>query len=217
MSLKTTEKRALGLLIRYAVYIILLLCLYLSVTYVILPKDWSFAENGIIEWMQFAMLSLLFVALVVYALIFARMRKIMLLLMSCSILALGREMDKILDNCVHVFGWQVVFFLVVPLVLLQLRNVQELRRQILKFVTSPAMAIFLMGIIIIIPLAQCIGDAKYLRATMGGEYIRAYKTLFEESMELYGYVILLCGAFETMLFSRQFQKDEKVISADSKP
>ena len=208
MSLKTTEKRALGLLIRYAFYIILLLCLYLSVTYVILPKDWSFAENGIIEWMQFAMLSLLFVALVVYALIFARMRKIMLLLMSCSILALAREMDKILDNCVPVFGWQVVFFLVVPLVLLQLRNVQELRRQILKFVTSPAMAIFLMGIIIIIPLAQCIGDADYLRAAMGDDYIRKYKTLIEESLELYGYLILLCGAFETMLFARQLEKDE---------
>jgi len=211
LSLDTTEKRALWLLIRYAVYIALLFLLYLSLVYVILPKKWAFAENGIIECIQLGLLILLFAALGINALIFARARKLLLLLMSCSIVAIAREMDKILDNCIPVLGWQIVFLLVVPLILMQLRNRQELRKQILKFITSQAMAIFLMGIIIIIPLAQCIGDVNYLRAAMSGEYIREYKTLFEESMELYGYVILLCGAFETMLFARQFQKDEKVI------
>lgn len=209
LSLETTEKRALGLLTRCAAYIVLLFLLYLSLTYVILPKKWAFSENGIIEWIQFALLILLFITLTVNALIFARTRKIMLLLISCSILALAREMDKILDSCIPVFGWQAVFLLIVPLILMQFRNGQELRKQLLKFVTSPAMAIFLMGIVIIIPLAQCIGDGDYLRAAMGGEYIRRYKTLLEESLELYGYVILLCGAFETMLFARQFQKDER--------
>ncbi|NLG14289.1 MAG: hypothetical protein GX561_08810 [Lentisphaerae bacterium] len=217
LSLDTTEKRALWQLGRYAVYILLLFLLYLSLVYVILPKNWAFSENGIIECIQLALLILLVAALGINALIYARTRKLSLLLMSCGILAIAREMDKILDECIPVFGWQAIFLLVVPLILMQFRNWQELRKQISKFITSQAMAIFLMGIIIIIPLAQCIGDAKYLRATMGGEYIRAYKTLFEESLELYGYVILLCGAFETMLFSRQFQKDEKVISADNKP
>jgi hypothetical protein len=214
LSLDTTEKRALWLLIRYAVYIVLLFLLYLSLVYEILPRKWAFSKNGVIECVQLALLSLLIAALGINALIFARTRKLLLLLMSCSIVALAREMNKILNKCIPVLGWQAVFLLVVPLILMQLRNGQELRKQILKFIPSHAMAIFLMGIIIVIPLAQCIGDGDYLRAVMGSKYIRAYKNLFEESMELYGYVIMLCGAFETMLFARQFQKDEKACSKD---
>ena len=163
------------------------------------------------EYMQLTLLTLLSAALGINALIFARTRKLLLLLMSFSMIAIVREVGKILDKYIPVLGWKAVFLLVAPLILMQLRNGQELRKQILKFIPSHAMAIFLMGIIVVIPLAQCIGDGDYLRAVMGSEYIRAYKNLFEESMELYGYVILLCGAFETMLFSWQFHKEEMMI------
>ena len=68
------------------------------------------------------------------------------------------------------------------------------------------MGFFLTAIIVIIPLAQCIGDGEYLRAAMEEGYIRKYKTLFEESLELYGYLLLLCGAFESTLWAWQNQK-----------
>ncbi|NLF60492.1 MAG: hypothetical protein GX574_05010 [Lentisphaerae bacterium] len=213
LSLDTTEKRALWLLLRYAVYILLLFLLYLALVYVILPQKWPFSRNRLMEYMQLTLLTLLSAALGINALIFARTRKLLLLLMSFSMIAIVREVGKILDKYIPVLGWKAVFLLVAPLILIlmQLRNGQKLRKQISKFIPSQAMAIFLMGIIIIIPLAQCIGDASYLRTAIGGEYIHAYETLFEESMELYGYVILLCGAFETMLFSWQFHKEEMMI------
>jgi len=207
--MENTEKRILGLLVRYAVYVILLFFQYLLLTYVILPENWSFSENGIIECIQLALLFLLCIALAVNSLIFVHVRKVLLLLLSCSVLALARELDKILDKCIPFFGWQAVFLLLVPVILLQFRNWRELRRQLVQFIPCPAMGIFLTAIIVIIPLAQCLGDGDYLRAAMGDDYIRKYKTLFEESMELYGYLLLLCGALETTLFARQCCKDEK--------
>ncbi|MGI6353861.1 MAG: hypothetical protein GX937_06155 [Lentisphaerae bacterium] len=211
LSLDTTEKRALWLLLRYAVYIALLFLLYLALVYGILPQKWPLSRNRLMEYMQLTLLTLLSATLGINALIFARTRKLLLLLMSCSMIAIAREVSKILDKYIPVLGWKAVFLLVAPLILMQLRNGQKLRKQISKFITSHAMAIFMMGIIIIIPLAQCIGDANYLRTAIGGEKIHVYETLFEESMELYGYVILLCGAFETMLFSWQFHKEEMMI------
>ncbi len=204
--METSEKSAFSLLVRYVAYVVLLFIQYLLLTYVVLPKNWSFGENGIIEWLQVAFLILLFITLGGASLIYSQMRKVLLLLMSCSMLAIARELDKILDIYIPVLGWKIIFLLVVPLILLQFRNGSDLRRQLLKFATSPAMGIFLTAIIVILPLAQCIGDRSYLRVAMGDDYVGKYKVIFEESMELYGYLLLLCGAVETILFARQHQK-----------
>lgn len=212
--MEVSEKRVLWLLGRYAVYMLLLLVLYLTLTYVILQDKWLFSENGFIEWLQFAFLTLLFIVLTSSSVVFSKLRELLLLPASCSILAMAREQDKTLDALVPFFGWQVIFFLIVPLVLYQFRNWQSLRRQLFKFATSPAMGVFLTAIVVILPLAQCIGDSDYLRAAMGEDYIRKYKTMFEESMELYGYLILLCGAVETVLFARQYQASESAAASE---
>lgn len=210
--MEVSEKRVLCLLGRCATYMLLLFVAYLLLTYVILQKEWMFSENGPIEWTQFALLTLLFAILATNAAVFDKARELFLLLVSCAMLALAREQDKTLDKLIPIFGWRVIFFLAVPLVLLQFRNWHSLRRQLLAFATSPAMGVFLAAIMVIILLAQCIGDSDYLRAAMGDGYMRSYKTMFEESMELYGYLILLCGAFETILFAKQYQASKNMTS-----
>ena len=146
LSLDTTEKRALWLLLRYAVYILLLFLLYLALVYVILPQKWPFSRNRLMEYMQLTLLTLLSAALGINALIFARTRKLLLLLMSFSMIAIVREVGKILDKYIPVLA-EGSFLLVAPLILIlmQLRDGQKLENKFRIYPFS-SMAIFPMGI-----------------------------------------------------------------------
>lgn len=72
------------------------------------------------------------------------------------------------------------------------------------------MAVFWVAIVVIIPLAQCLGDAGFLKAATGGEYMRMYKNLFEESLELYGYLLLFCGSIESIVFALSYRRHANI-------
>lgn len=212
--MRDAEKRTLWLLCRYLLYAVLLFVMYLCLSYWILPQTWPFSANGIIESVQFFLLVLVMDIFILNALIFAECREIQLLLLCCVLIAMAREFATILDKCIPLLGWQAIFLITLPIIFLQFRKWSKLCRQLPKFIASPAMGIFWTALIVIIPLAQCIGDVVYLQAAMQDTYIYNYENLFEESMELYGYLILLCAAFETTLFAKQ-QSAERLLSTGS--
>lgn len=187
---------------RYGVYLALMFGLYFLLAFVLLPKSWSFGENGLIEWMQFGFLATLGASLVGMLCLYPAMRRVLALLLCCALIAMFRELDNIMDAGVPFFGWQVIFFLTVPLCLWQFREPRRLYRELMVFIPSPAMTLYLAAMMVILPLAQCIGDGEFLRAALGGSYLRSYKSLIEETLELYGYLLLLCGAAETFLLAR---------------
>ena len=198
-----------SLVSRFTLYIALLLAMFLVLTYMLLPRwDWAFSENGPIEWMQFTLLTSSALIFLIAALVFTELRRIFCLLLACVLLGMSRELDKILDAALPTFGWQIIFFLFIPLVAFQfINNQQALFAQLRTFTFSPAMAVFWTAFVVIIPLAQCLGDADFLKAATGEQYMRMYKTLCEESLELYGYLLLLCGSVESIVFALNYRKN----------
>lgn len=47
--------------------------------------------------------------------------------------------------------------------------------------------------------AQTLGHGGFLEPLFGEEYIRAYKRVIEEGLELFGYYLILCGSIEAAL------------------
>lgn len=211
--MNSADKRIWAQLGRYVAYLASMFCLYFLLAFVLLPKAWSFGENGLIEWLQFGFLGTLAVSLVTVFALYPAARRVLALLLSCALVAMSRELDNIMDARVPFFGWQAIYFVAVPLCLWQLRDRRRLYRELMAFVPSSAMTLYLAAMMVILPLAQCIGDGEFLRAALGGEYIRTYKTLIEESLELYGYLLLLCGAVETFLFARNAERLRQAAAA----
>lgn len=201
----------MSLVLRFTLYIVLLLLMFLFLTYAFLPRwDWAFSENGPIEWIQFTLLTSSALIMLIAALVFTELRRLFCLLLACTLLGMSRELDKILDAALPMFGWQIIFFLVIPLVAFQfINNRQALFAQLRAFTFSPAMAVFWAAFMVILPLAQCLGDADFLRAAAGDQYIRVYKTLYEESLELYGYLLLFCGSVESIVFALNYHRNVK--------
>ena len=196
------EKSTYFLLFRLGLYGFCIFLLHLLLAFYLLPKGWSFSENAHIEWLQFSLVSTAAIILLVGAIVFPVQRRTLFLLFTCAFIACARELDKSLDELIPVIGWQAIFFIAVLIALWQLKNFKETKAQLMKFFVSPAMAVCWTAIVIIIALAQCIGDKSYLQAALGSEYTRNSKKIIEESLELYGYLILLCGSIETLFFAR---------------
>jgi hypothetical protein len=76
------------------------------------------------------------------------------------------------------------------------------------------MAVFWVAFLVIILLAQCLGDADFLKAAIGDKYVRMYKNLYEESLELYGYLLLLCGSVESIVFALNYRRNVKIPAED---
>lgn len=210
--MKHSDTRILSLGLRFTLYIALQFVMFFWLTYAFLPRwDWAFSENGPIEWMQFALLASSALTMLIAVLVFAELRRLFCLLLACTLLAMARELDKILDAVLPIFGWQIIFFLVIPLIAFQfIGNRQALFAQLRAFTFSPAMAVFWVAIVVIIPLAQCLGDAGFLKAATGGEYMHMYKNLFEESLELYGYLLLFCGSIESIVFALSYRRHANI-------
>jgi len=56
------------------------------------------------------------------------------------------------------------------------------------------------GFIVAVPLAQLVGHGPFFRLFMDEEHVRNIKRVFEESGEFCGYLILLFGTIESILY-----------------
>jgi hypothetical protein len=59
------------------------------------------------------------------------------------------------------------------------------------------------ALIIIIPIAQCIGHGPFVRAVLNRQDIAAIKELFEECSETMGYMLLLLSSVECAFYLRK--------------
>lgn len=59
--------------------------------------------------------------------------------------------------------------------------------------------------IVAVPIAQLLGHAAFLESLMGENYMRAYKRVIEESGELLGYLLLLEGSIESLVWMKKAQ------------
>ena len=198
--LTSDEKVACWRLMRFMGYLALLIGIMLGIWWLadVFARD-AFSEGGIVENTQSLVLS-------ASALICGwcvrkdkAYRLIFLGLMAVCLFGLLREQDAWLDKRLPVISWRIGFIFPLMTLIYGLKNLKDLRRQLVTFVSMPAFSVLFAAFVMIIPLAQCLGHRPLIFKIMGfydkglGSGLRR---MIEESVELLGYTLILLSVVE---------------------
>ena len=195
---------ALAVGIRQMVYMVAYVCVMLLQH--IAANHWhedTYAENGLVENMQFAFLVAACVVFLSHALILKGDRTIQFVLSGLCALGACREMDRVLDALIPVLSWKVgILFVIVPLVFALMRR-NEALECLAIFLRSRCFTMLCAAFTIVLVLAQLIGHKPYLKAVfVDMEHFGTIKEMVEESIETIGYVVILLASVESWFEGR---------------
>jgi len=112
-----------------------------------------------------------------------------------------REQDAFLDQFFFHGSWKIGVF---PLVILSLviiwRNTAVFLTATHRFSSTPAFGLLLSCLLTTYVFSRLLGRKIFWMAVMGENYLRDVKNAAEETMELYGYLLLLIASIEYLLF-----------------
>lgn len=195
------HKLALQTLSRFSLYTLGMLAGLASLPHLLEPGDFIlFSENGPVEWLQFALMGQ---AAFIFGLGAWReppMRYLFVEFAAVSAIAAIREMDGFFDR-IPVIRWEIpALGLLIFAVWYGWRHRIALGPQVDYFVRTAPFGVLWAGFVVIALIAQLVGNGHFLELVMGDDYHRDYKRVTEEITELFGYLIFLLGAVETVLF-----------------
>ncbi len=161
-----------------------------------------FAENGIMEWFQLAFLISSAALLKLASIQMQELRQGFHMLALLPITASVRELDHILDVYVFDGAWQI---LVSTLILYSFtfawRNYQALRQQILYIFSFPQTGLLVSGFITVMVFSRLLGQQLFWQSVLQDDYLRLVGRVVEEGCELFGYLLLLFGCIEFVIFA----------------
>ncbi|MBQ4472043.1 MAG: hypothetical protein II942_02205 [Alphaproteobacteria bacterium] len=166
----------------------------------------AFIEDGIIENIQMLILGLSAASFAWLTYKNKNYRAGLLGLMSLCIFALFREQDAWFDAVLPMFSWKIAFIFPTLALVNGLRNPKSFKKQVFEILTTPAFYMMFGAMVIIIPVAQCLGHKPLMMAVldMDNDHLaRILRRLVEESTELVGYVIILLSSIELSLNLRE--------------
>lgn len=196
--LKKEEKSTVLFLMRQVIYFALLtLC---SVGMWRAAKIYHSAlveEYGFIENIQVILLVLTAGIFAFWAGKYSKERVLSLFLMTLPLTAACRELDAFFDGVLPIIGWQFSLFFLLIAGIYVLLHWADFRKSFIKFLNSPAFYLMFSTMIMIIPIAQCIGHKSFIVDVIGNATdARIIRRLFEESIELEGYLLILFSSLE---------------------
>lgn len=197
MSFGAQPESTSSMLLRFLLYTAGILCFTASLPWLARIGDAApFKENGIIEWLQFALL-------VAVSLLFARKTgtsdrfQYAFTILACfAAFASAREMDANLDVAVPVLGWKIAYLFVFYAGFVFYKSDGNAVRQMRECCNSSGFFLLWAGFIVAIPFAQLVGNSAFLQAIMSEDYSRDYRRIIEEIGELMGYGLILIGSIE---------------------
>jgi len=190
----------LDILRRYALYTILIVAVLLPLPSIVTAGGIAaYCEGGFIEWCQFFLLTASLIVFVAGVYIHPEARGTFAFLAILVCLALVRENDAFLDRVIPIWGWEALAaFVAVGGVLVVFRERSLFMQSMATIIAGHSFPLLWCGFVAVIPFAQLLGRAVFLKALLGIEYLRNYKTLVHESTELLGYVLIAIGAIEAL-------------------
>ena len=156
----------------------------------------TFDENSVVENIQFLLLicsSFSFLWMIEKNKDF---KAVLLLLSSCSLLASCREMDATFDDLIPVVHWKFAFLFPLVALLYAYKNREGLQQSLFKFFSMPAFDMMYITVILIVPVAQCIGHGPFVESVLGPERVGDIKEFYEEAMEVVGYFLIFLSSVE---------------------
>jgi hypothetical protein len=162
----------------------------------------TFAENNIVENIQLGLLLSATFCFAVQAAYNEEYAALLWLLASFCGLASFRELDSFIEHYMDCLSWKLGF--IFPIVAFaHCVMTPTFRAELNKFLQSPAFHMMCCALIIIIPIAQCIGHGPFVRAVLNRQDITAIKELFEECSETMGYMLLLLSSVECAFYLKK--------------
>ncbi len=197
MFFSKAEKTIVYNVIRQFVYFCIILGFIFFIHYLssIYHKE-TFAENGIVEGIQLGLLISSGLIFLLQLFLRPEYAPVLWLLASCSFLASSRELDKVLDKLLPMISWRIGF--IFPLIALYMAWKYRycLKKTLVRFFTSPSFYMMCCAMVIIIPIAQCIGHRPFVVNVLGINNISEIKEMFEESCEVMGYLLIFLSSIE---------------------
>ena len=161
-------------------------------------KEKTFDENGILENFQLGELLIACAMFLVVSLRRKDFHKLGIVFASLCAFAACRELDALFDDCIPVIGWKFAFLFITAATVYAFINWKRTHDEIFSFLRSSAFPMMCFVIIIVIPVAQCIGHRSFVANVLQMDHIGSIKEFIEESIETIGYFILLCSAIELL-------------------
>ena len=160
----------------------------------------TFNENSVVETIQLLLLLSSAMAFLYCAFIEKKWREISLVLASAALFAACRELDKFFDATIPVVSWKFAYLFVFASIFYAYKNLKRYIKSSLKFFGMPSFYIMCIAVIVILPVAQCMGHRPLVSAALGTHFgrneVAAVKELFEEALEAVGYFLILLSSIE---------------------
>lgn len=200
ISLNKKEKTVLLKTFRQTLYFILVFSFIFFIHFIADKyKNRTFDEHGIVETLQLMFLVVSGWIFVSEAAFYKKYRPVLFLLASLSFLASCRELDMFFDKTVRIVGWEIGFIFPISAIVYAYMHRRTLRNTLIDFYSSPAFYMMCCAMIIIFPIAQCIGHGPFVTDVIGNYRVADIKEFFEESCETMGYFLILLSSIEFYL------------------
>ena len=197
MNFTKTEFNTIYITIRQFLYFVATFLFILLVNVIAQHyKTSTFEEHGIVENMQISFLLSSGIVFFVNTFHDKQMRAVSYILASFCFFASCRELDSFFDKLIPVISWKFGYFFPLLAGIYGFLTLNSTIKSALQFLASPSFLMMCCAIIIILPIAQCIGHRPLITATLGNRNVANIKQLFEECCELIGYFIILLSSIE---------------------
>ena len=197
ITLSKKEKVVFLRVFRQTVYFLLVFSFIFFIHFLAhIYKSLTFDEHQIVENLQLIFLSLAALFFVTEAFFYKKYRTVLLLLASLCFFASFRELDKFFDRTNLFLSWKIAYLFPISAVIYAKINFKNLRNTLIDFYSSPAFFMMCCAMIIILPIAQCIGHGPFVRDVLGDFRSSDIKEFFEESCETMGYFVILLSSIE---------------------
>lgn len=162
-------------------------------------KEDTFNENSVVENIQLGILLLtggLFLSMGISK---KEWRPLMFFLSALCLLASCRELDKTLDKLILGMRWRIGFIFPISAICYALKHKEKAMSNLFSFIGSSSFYLMFCALIIIFPIAQCIGHRSLILNVLGKNNLADIKELFEECAEVMGYFLILLASIESYI------------------
>lgn len=197
MNLKQDEKRIISRLLRQFIYFGLIFAFIFGIHFLarVYGKS-TFDENSVVENIQLLLLIASSFSFLWQMERNQNFREVLLLLSSCCLLASCRELDATFDDLIPILHWKFAFIFPLVALLYAYKNRVGLQQSLFKFFSMPAFDMMYITVILIVPVAQCIGHGPFVESVLGPKRVGDIKEFYEEAMEVVGYFLIFLSSIE---------------------
>jgi len=176
----------------------------------------EYSEHSLTEYMQDVM-SFLSCMLFLYASRLDEKLKIASILLAALLgMMFVRESDSLLDHYVFDGAWQTIVLLIFACVIVfLLGQFSKIYASLKEYSLQASFGIFLAGFVTLLAFSRMMGRSSFWQAVMGDSYMRIVKNIVEESIETFGYSLVLIAAIELVLVCLRRKKQADLLAIAS--